>query len=465
MSIIPYSRRSMEMDGTNLWGLIRLDSLSVTMLGLIGLIALIIFRYSRNYLAGDPGQGRFTRWFLGTVSCVVVLVSANHLMLLAGAWIGTSLCLHRLLTFYPERPAAMLAAHKKFLISRTGDLFLVSGFALLGMQFGTFDLGIILSQITGMTGNLPGSVQTASILLVLAAVLKCAQLPFHGWLIQVMEAPTPVSALLHAGVINIGGFLMIRFSPLIMEVELAQWLLILFGTTSAVIAGMIMMTRISIKVMLAWSTCAQMGFMLMECGLGAYSLALLHLVAHSLYKAWSFLGAGRTVTETLQKLSVDPRKESRPVHWVGALALALVLVTLVAWLFGVSPAHEPAIWAIGTILAVATATVLAEGLALREFRSWALLAGISIGMSGLYFTWHHLFAQWYAPLIPLGKPSPVAVGFVLVAFLLTYGLLMWIRLNPRTPAVQRLHALLYHGLYLDEIFTFLTLRIWPQARS
>lgn len=454
----------MGIKGTLFDGLIRLDSLSLTMLGLISLIAVIILRYSWNYLSGDPGQGRFTRWFLATVCCVVVLVSADHLMLLAGAWIGTSLCLHRLLTFYPERPAAMLAAHKKFLISRAGDVCVVGAFWLLGAHYGTFHLGTILAE-TGQASQLTGGVQAAAVLLVLAAVLKCAQLPFHGWLIQVMEAPTPVSALLHAGIINIGGFLMIRFAPLIMGVEFAQWLLILFGTASAVIAGMIMMTRISIKVMLAWSTCAQMGFMLMECGLGAYSLALLHLVAHSLYKAWAFLGSGRTVGETLRRLLVNPRREPHAGHWIGALALAGIGVAAVAWAFGVQPAEEPAIWAIGTILAVATATLLAEGFALREGRSWLFLAGVPLGLSGLYFTWHHFFMDWYGPHVPLGSPVTGSVAFVLTAFLLTYCLLVWIRLFPRSPAVQRLHALLYHGLYLDEVFTFLTLRIWPQARS
>jgi NAD(P)H-quinone oxidoreductase subunit 5 len=119
------------------------------------------------------------------------------------------------------------------------------------------------------------------VLLVASAALKCAQLPFHGWLIQVMEAPTPVSALLHAGVVNIGGFLMIRLAPLMTQSEIAQTLLVICGCTTAVIAALVMTTRVSIKVALAWSTCAQMGFMLLECGLGAYPLALLHIVAHS----------------------------------------------------------------------------------------------------------------------------------------------------------------------------------------
>ena len=105
-------------------------------------------------------------------------------------------------------------------------------------------------------------------LFVLAAVLKTALLPLHGWLIQVMEAPTPVSALLHAGVVNIGGFILIRLAELISLAPVAQVVLVVAGSLSAVLAGLVMLSRVSIKVRLAWSTCAQMGFMLAQCGLG-----------------------------------------------------------------------------------------------------------------------------------------------------------------------------------------------------
>ncbi|WP_264836966.1 proton-conducting transporter transmembrane domain-containing protein, partial [Klebsiella oxytoca] len=130
-----------------------------------------------------------------------------------------------------------------------------------------------------------------------------AVLPVHGWLIQVMEAPTPVSALLHAGVVNLGGFVLIRFAPLLEQAGIARALLLVFGLGTAVLAGMVMLTRISIKVRLAWSTVAQMGFMLLECGLGLYTLAALHLVGHSLYKAHVFLSASTVVRQTrLQSL-------------------------------------------------------------------------------------------------------------------------------------------------------------------
>ena len=271
---------------------LRLDALALAMLVLITFIGLIILRFSHNYLDGDPGQRRYQRWFLYTLTAVALLVIASQLLLFAGAWIASSLCLHQLLTYYGDRPRALLAARKKFITSRLGDIALLSAVALLYLQYQSLQLQVILSasEVTSLT-------TAAALLLAVAAILKCAQLPFHGWLTQVMEAPTPVSALLHAGIINMGGFLMIRFAPLLAPAFSAQILLVTVGGLTAAVATLVMMTRVSIKVMLAWSTCAQMGFMLMECGLGAYDLALLHLLAHSLYKAHSFLSAGTAVQQ------------------------------------------------------------------------------------------------------------------------------------------------------------------------
>ncbi len=142
------------------------------------------------------------------------------------------------------------------------------------------------------------SLQASAVLLVMAVIFRTALLPVHGWLIQVMEAPTPVSALLHAGVVNLGGFVLMRFAPMLDQANAARILLLIFALATAVLAGIVMLTRISIKVRLAWSTVAQMGFMLLECALGLYTLAALHLIGHSLYKAHAFLSASEGVRDT-----------------------------------------------------------------------------------------------------------------------------------------------------------------------
>ncbi len=454
----------MEYGTSYLWGLARVDALSLVMTGLIAFVGWVIFRYSGNYLEGDAGRRRFRQWFWMTLGCVMILVNSNHLLLLALSWIGTSLSLHRLLLYFPERPAAVLAAHKKFLLSRLGDLCLMSGLFLVGRHYGSFRLDDILGAAALQHGAAGGSLQWGGALLAVAAVLKCAQLPFHGWLIQVMEAPTPVSALLHAGIINLGGFLMIRLSPVLAHAEVAQWILLTAGTATAIIAGLVMMTRVSIKVMLAWSTCAQMGFMLLECGLGAYSLALLHLVAHSLYKAWAFLGSGRTVSETVRRRSTRFARRPRFAHWLTALPLSAVLVAGLAWIFRIHPEAEPAIWTLGGILAIALATLAAEGMAAGEGRTWLLVPGLGLFLGALYFAWHQLFGVFVGPLVAHVPPPEGAAGFVLAAFLLQYVVISQIRLRPGHILVRSLHDYMYQGLYLDEIFTFVTLHLWPLSR-
>jgi NAD(P)H-quinone oxidoreductase subunit 5 len=162
--------------------------------------------------------------------------------------------------------------------------------------------------------------------LAAAVIVRTAHVPLQGWLLQVMEAPTPVSALLHAGVVNLGGFVLIRFAPLLEAVPAARALLVAFGLASALLAAFAMLTRISIKVRLAWSTVAQMGFMVLECGLGLYQMAALHLLGHSLYKAHHFLAASEVVAHTRQHMlsaTAPVRRSSLLLAPLLSLAVAL----------------------------------------------------------------------------------------------------------------------------------------------
>jgi len=228
---------------------------------MVGFVAWVILRFSERYLRGDPGRERFLPWFLLTIACVLVLVMTNNLLVLAGAWVGVSISLHHLLTLYPERPQARMAAVQKFIVSRAGDALVVGGVLLLYIHHGTFYLPeMIQAQNAAPSSSI--ALTLASVALALAAILKCAQMPFHGWLLRVMEAPTPVSALLHAGVINLGGFLWLRLFPVFDGFTAGHLILLTIGGLTAVIAVLTMMTQYSVKHALAWSTCAQMGFML-----------------------------------------------------------------------------------------------------------------------------------------------------------------------------------------------------------
>lgn len=272
---------------------IRLDAVSISMLLLVSFIGWIVVRYAATYLDGEPRQGAFAGWLCLTLAAVLLLVLAGNLVQLAAAWIATSLALHRLLLFYPDRVAARRAARKKFVTARIGDAALAGAAAVLTIRFGTTDIAAILHAARTAGGD--GFVSAASGLLAVAALLKSAQFPAHGWLTEAMEAPAPVSALLHAGVINAGGFLLIRFADVVVLAPGVLAVLVAVGGFTAIFGGLAMLTQPAVKTSLAWSTVAQMGFMILECGLALFPLALLHILAHSLYKAHAFLASGGAV--------------------------------------------------------------------------------------------------------------------------------------------------------------------------
>lgn len=246
---------------------------------LVQLLGTVIGVFSARYLQGEPGQARYAAALSGVLASVHLLLLADHWLVLIAAWAAVGFALQPLLCFYAERPFARLAAHKKRIADRVADGFLLAAAALAWSEVGSGSLSALWAHLD-QHGASP-ALQASALCVALAVILRTALFPVHGWLIQVMEAPTPVSALLHAGVVNLGGFVLIRFAPLLEATEPARWLLVVCGLGTAVLAGMVMLTRISIKVRLAWSTVAQMGFMVLECGLGLYSLAVLHLIGRS----------------------------------------------------------------------------------------------------------------------------------------------------------------------------------------
>ncbi len=426
-----------------------------TMMGLlITLLGWVIIDYASRYLEGDPGQRRFVRAILFTLGSVALLVKSDNLLVMMLAWSASSFSLHFLLTHYRERKAARIVAHKKFLVSRMADVCLIAALFLIYQALGSFSLPVLNQQLGQMTILSP-ELNIAALLFAVAAILKTAQLPLHGWLIQVMEAPTPVSALLHAGVVNMGGFVMISLAALLNLAPLAQSVLVIVGSTTALLAGWVMMTRISIKVRLAWSTCAQMGFMLMEIGLGLYELALLHLIAHSVYKAYHFLSAGEVVAQTIHQDYFPPVVR---IHGVFGSVLCSAVVVLGVpmlwqqWLANLSlPFSASVILILGCAPLFWRATnTVGSGLVTGVLRSGVVLH--------LYLLWHSTFAH----IAPSTGPEQVGLlGFVCVVFILLYLGQVGIRCYPHSRVVKRLYPWAYNGFYLDETFTRFTFKIWP----
>jgi NAD(P)H-quinone oxidoreductase subunit 5 len=436
------------------------DALGLALAALISVLGWVIIRYSRRYLHGEPGQRRYIAAMLLTLASVAVVVLTTHLGLLVLAWIASSLSVHRLLTFYRDRTPALIVAHKKFIASRMADACLLAALVLIHRETGTLDIPGITHHVSGLH-VLPAFVQVAMGLTALAVILKSAQLPVHGWLIQVMEAPTPVSALLHAGIVNLGGFVLIRLAALLSGAPAAQTMLVVVGSVSAVLAGLVMLTRISIKVRLAWSTCAQMGFMLLECGLGLYALALLHLVAHSLYKAHAFLTAGEAVLDTRRRQLFPAARRGSPAATVATrLAAAPLAVGLVA--------ASAAVWQLavpGLTLPAVAVLLVGLGLAPLLWREGTLIAGSFRGviaialLAQLYMVWHLAFGALVK--VPSTAASPALLIWTGACFAVLYLAQVWLLAFPRGALSTSLYPWAYAGFYLDERFTRLTFRLWP----
>jgi NAD(P)H-quinone oxidoreductase subunit 5 len=342
---------------------LRLDALSIVMIWLVTFLGALLIQFSRNYLDGDVRQAAFFSRLYLTMGAVLLLILAGNLWQLVLAWIGTSFALHLLLVFYSERPRAIRAARKKFIVARTSDVCLVIAAVLIAQAFGTTDLGAIHTAASeALTMNTaPGSIGIAAILVVIAAALKSAMFPFHGWLLEVMETPTPVSALLHAGLLNAGIFLVVRLGETVFFSTPALILLITVGGFTAIFASSAMITQSSVKVSLAYSSAAHMGFMLMLCGFGAHSVAIMHLIAHSFYKAHAFLSSGSVVeyvqSTGSQKLNMVPH----PLSLMANLAASLFVFLAVATVLGVDVTKRPGETALGTIFVIAVAYLFVKG--------------------------------------------------------------------------------------------------------
>jgi NAD(P)H-quinone oxidoreductase subunit 5 len=433
---------------------LRLDAVSATMAILVAFVGWIVVRYSRTYLDGEAREGAFHANLLATLAAVLLLVQSGSLLTLVLAFVAVGVGLRRLLLFYPDRAEARRAATKFSLVWGAGDLLVLAAAGLLFASLGTADLA---GLTVAAAGGLPLPAQIAVALLVGAAALKTASFPLHGWLTEVMEAPTPVSALLHAGIINAGGFLLIRMAGLVQESPGAMAALVLLGGFTAIFGAVVMLTQSAVKTALAWSTVAQMGFMLLQCGLGLWPLALLHIVAHSMYKAHAFLASGGAV----RAVAASRRPGAVAVPGIGAVArafaLALVLYAGVALLFGLvaGPKSAQAL-ALGAILIFGVAYLVAQGLADAAPRALtARTAAASLVAALAYFGFHALAGLLWGPHLPAAPaPGPLEWALIVLA-LLSFGLVAIAQalfpLWAHHPAAAGLRVHLANGLYLNAV--------------
>ena len=279
---------------------LQVDQLTAVMLLVVTGVGLLIFIYSKGYMHGDPGYYRFFAYMALFAFSMLMLVMANNYLLLYFGWEAVGLCSYYLIGFFYHKPEAAAAGKKAFIVNRVGDFGFGLGVMLIFVTFGTLnyiapDGGGVFQQV-GQGVGAGGPLLAIALLLFMGAMGKSAQFPLHVWLPDAMEGPTPVSALIHAAtMVTAGVYLVARSSVIFAHAPTAMWVVGGIGAFTALFAAVIGIAQQDIKKVLAYSTVSQLGYMFMALGVGAWSGAIFHLVAHAFFKALLFLGAGSVI--------------------------------------------------------------------------------------------------------------------------------------------------------------------------
>ncbi|RJX49665.1 proton-conducting transporter transmembrane domain-containing protein [Halonotius pteroides] len=304
-------------------GLVAIDGLTVVMWSVVTFFSGIVHSYSRRYLDGNPNKTQFfVRIFAFTI-VVMVVVAADHIALFAAAWLAMGLLMAELIGHvdgWPQARAAARSARRYFV---GGSLLVAFSLTLLWSATGA-------TSVTGILDAVGGLSTTTALLaaggLVVAAMIQSALIPFHTWVLSSMTAPTPASALMHAGFVNAGGVLLVRFAPVVTVEPTVMLAIVAIGAASALGGKLLKSVQPDIKGQLGCSTVGQMGFMLMQAGLGFFPAAIAHLILHGFYKAYQFLSSGGAVEHTTPQSVSD--------HTVGFNGVGSIIVTLATGLLG-----------------------------------------------------------------------------------------------------------------------------------
>ena len=334
------------------------DAVTVVLLLLVTGVSSLVHVFSSRYMQADPRYARFFALIALFTSAMVMLVMGANLFMLFMFWEIMGLCSYLLISHWSRRPSACDAATKAFLVNAVADIGLACGIYLTWATFGTLDIQAILSaapQYADQTVNLLGwlglewqapILSVIALLLFMGPIGKSAQIPLHVWLPFAMEAPTPVSALIHAAtMVNAGVYLLIRMGPLYVLAPTIMTVVAIIGGATALFAAVVALTQFDIKRILAYSTISQLGFMVLACGVGAYGAAIFHLLTHGAMKSFLFLSAG----SALHNLGGTHHGEHDGDHaehggpsrtrvsrqqvplYVGALLMALIPPIIIFW--------------------------------------------------------------------------------------------------------------------------------------
>jgi NADH-ubiquinone oxidoreductase chain 5 len=275
-----------------LWGF-NFDSLTVSMLIPVLVISLLVHIYSIGYMSHDPHNQRFFSYLSLFTFMMIVLVTANNILVMFIGWEGVGVCSYLLVSFWFTRIAANQSSISAFLTNRVGDSFLTVGMFIIIWSIGNLDYGTIFSVAPYINENI---ITLIGICLLIGAMAKSSQIGLHVWLPMAMEGPTPVSALIHAAtMVTAGVYLLMRASPLIEYSSTVLILCLWVGAITSVFSSLVGLFQQDIKKVIAYSTMSQLGMMVIAVGLSSYNVALFHLINHAFYKGLLFLAAGSVI--------------------------------------------------------------------------------------------------------------------------------------------------------------------------
>ena len=315
-----------------------IDQLSALMMVVVTFVSLMVHIYTIGYMADDPGYQRFFSYIsLFTFSMLMLVMSNNFLQLFFG-WEAVGLMSYLLIGFWYQRPTAIYANLKAFIVNRVGDFGFVLGIGLVFAYFGTLQYADVFAAAPGMAQRaiefIPGTpwllLTVICVCLFIGAMGKSAQFPLHVWLPDSMEGPTPISALIHAAtMVTAGIFMVARMSPLFELSDAALSFVIVIGAITAFFMGILGIVQNDIKRVVAYSTLSQLGYMTVALGVSAYSVGIFHLMTHAFFKALLFLAAGSVIIAMHHEQDIRYMGglwKKMPVTWITALIGSLALI-------------------------------------------------------------------------------------------------------------------------------------------
>jgi NADH-quinone oxidoreductase subunit L len=311
------------------------DGLTAMMMCVVTFVSLMVHIYTIGYMDEDEGYNRFFAYISLFTFSMLMLVMSNNMLQLFFGWEAVGLVSYLLIGFWYNKPTAIFANMKAFLVNRVGDFGFILGIGLIAAYTGTLNYTEAFAQAADLSAlTLPGTswmlITVICICLFIGAMGKSAQFPLHVWLPDSMEGPTPISALIHAAtMVTAGIFMVARMSPLFELSETALNFIMIIGAITALFMGFLGIIQNDIKRVVAYSTLSQLGYMTVALGASAYSVAVFHLMTHAFFKALLFLGAGSVIMGLHHNQDIrymGAVRKYMPITWITSLLGSLALI-------------------------------------------------------------------------------------------------------------------------------------------